>query len=50
MVRPQVGRTAPSLRACAAPGRYAQASDGPAIDAAPARLFDQLALRPQITE
>ncbi|WP_132252430.1 TadE/TadG family type IV pilus assembly protein [Methylobacterium segetis] len=49
LVLPHADKIAPSLQACASPGWYAEASDGPAIDAALARMFAQTALQPQIT-
>ena len=49
LVQPYVSQIAPNLQACSSPGWYAEASDGPSIDAALAKMFNQTTLQPQIT-
>jgi hypothetical protein len=50
LVQPHAAQIAPNLRACASPGWYAEASDGPSIDAALARMFDQTTLQARLTD
>ena len=50
LVQPHAAQIAPNLRACASPGWYAEASDGPSIDAALARMFDQTTLQVRLTD
>ena len=50
LVQPHVAQIAPNLRACASPGWYAEASDGPSIDAALARMFDQTTQQARLTD
>ena len=49
LVQPYVSQIAPNLQACSSPGWYAEASDGPSIDAALAKMFGQTTMQPQIT-
>ncbi|MGU3539239.1 pilus assembly protein TadG-related protein [Methylobacterium sp. A54F] len=49
LVQPYAAQIAPNLQACASPGWYAEASDGPAIDAALAKMFAQTSLQAQLT-
>lgn len=49
LIQPIAPRIAPALQACASPGYYFEASDGPAIHAAMQKLFAQASKTPTIT-
>jgi len=49
LVQPIASQIAPNLQACASPGFYYQASDGPAIETGMMTLFAAAALTPRLT-
>lgn len=50
LVEPFAGQIKPNLEACASPGWFFEAADGPGIHAAMQRLFDQASKTPRLTQ
>lgn len=50
MVKPFADQIRPNLQACASPGWFFEAADGPTIHAAMQKLFDQASKSPRLTQ